>query len=349
MMDLSDKAVIGWDIGGVQTKCAALGPGGIPAGKGCIPLEVWKGPDELDQVLQILAMESNLSGEAIMAVTMTAELCDCFRTKRDGVLFVLDSFRRSFPSSTVWCISGSGEWKPLEEALGSPVHFAATNWRAAASWLARKFDSGLWVDIGTTTTDIIPLIDGVPATVGSTDTERLAHGELVYTGAIRSNPNTLTNRVPLRGSMCRVADERFSSMGDCHLILGDVGTSSYTAPTCDGRPADVPHAHARLARLACSDSESVDMHGATLMAVYLRERQILTIMEAMLQVCSRFSFPLPVICTGAGEFLAAEAARRIGLREMGLSGIIPAGYGTHLPAYAAAAELLLAAEEGILK
>ena len=347
-MDLSDRTVIGWDIGGVQTKCAALGPGGVPAGKGCLSFEVWKGPDELDQVLKILASRFNLPGETVMAVTMTAELCDCFRTKREGVLFVLDSFRRSFPSSDVWCISGRGEWRHLEEALGSPVHFAATNWRAAASWLARKLGTCLWVDTGSTTTDIIPLIDGVPAPLGSTDTERLAHGELVYTGVIRSNPNTLTYRVPMNGAMCRVADERFSSMGDCYLVLGDMDGSSYTAPTCDGRPADVPHAHARLARLACSDSEGMDADGARTMAVYLRERQLSAITEGMLQVCSRFSGSLPVICTGAGGFLAAEAARRVGLREMDLSVIIPAGYETHLPAYAAAAELLLMAEEGEL-
>ena len=32
-----------------------------------------------------------------MAVTMTAELADCFATKREGVVFVLDAFRTAFP------------------------------------------------------------------------------------------------------------------------------------------------------------------------------------------------------------------------------------------------------------
>lgn len=348
-MDLIERAVIGWDIGGVQSKYAALGPGGIPVGKGCLPFEVWKGPDGLDQVLRNLASGINSPGHALMAVTMTAELCDCFQTKKEGVLFVLDSFRRSFPSNPVWCVSGNGEWKTLEEALSFPARFAATNWRPAATWLARKLGSCLWVDTGSTTTDIIPLVDGVPVPIGGTDTERLAHGELVYTGVIRSNPNALAYQVPVKGSMCGVADERFCSMGDCYLILGDIEAFSYSVSTCDGRPADVPHALSRLARLVCSDSENMDMHEATLMATFLRERQILAITEAMLQVCSRFDFPLPVICTGAGKFLATEAARRVGLREKDLSEIIPEGYETQLPAYTAAAELLLMVEEGILK
>ena len=340
MTGLSDRIVIGWDIGGAQTKCAAVGPDGAPVGKGSRSFEVWKGPEELDEVLKSLGQEFCASERAVMAVTMTAELCDCFRTKMEGVLFVLDSFRRSFPSSEVWCISGRGKWKSLEEAALSPGDFAATNWRAAAAWLARSFGSGLWVDTGSTTTDIIPLIDGVPAALGSTDTERLIHGELVYTGVVRSNPDTLTDRVPVKGSMCRVADERFSSMGDCYLILGDMDASSYTAPTCDGRPADLHHAVSRLARLSCSDTDSINVHEARIMAVYLREKQIGVISEAMLQVCSRFREPLSVIPSGAGKFLVSEAARRIGLPETGLSGVIPDGYETHLPAYAAAAGFL---------
>jgi len=336
----SDRTVIGWDIGGVQTKCAAVCPDGSPAGKGSRSFEVWKGPNGLDEVLKNLGSRFPGAERAVMAVTMTAELCDCFSTKKEGVLFVLESFGRSFPSSEVWCISGRGEWKTLEEAFRTPGDFAATNWRAAAAWLARQFGSGLWVDTGSTTTDIIPLIGGVPAALGNTDTERLTQGELVYTGVVRSNPDTLADRVPVRGAMCRVADERFSSMGDCYIVLGDMDGSAYSAPTCDGRPADVQHAVSRLARLACADSDLISAHEARMMAVYLREKQIGAITEAMLQVCSRFSESLPVIPTGAGKFLVSEAARRIGLPEKGLSGVIPDGYETHLPAYAAAAGFL---------
>src|SRR5256885_9284124 len=44
----------------------------------------------------------------------------------------------------------------------------------------------LLLDTGSTTTDIIPMINGVPVPVGRTDPHRLGTGELVYTGVRRT-------------------------------------------------------------------------------------------------------------------------------------------------------------------
>ena len=40
--------------------------------------------------------------------------------------------------------------------------------------------------MGSTTTDLIPVAAGQPASCGFDDAERLAHGELVYTGLVRT-------------------------------------------------------------------------------------------------------------------------------------------------------------------
>ena len=52
------------------------------------------------QVLRELAAETGGSGADTLAVTMTAELSQMFRTKRDGVQFVLDAVVAAFPGAT---------------------------------------------------------------------------------------------------------------------------------------------------------------------------------------------------------------------------------------------------------
>ncbi len=44
----------------------------------------------------------------------------------------------------------------------------------AAGWLARRLGDGLLVDIGSTTTDIVPFLRSEVAARGSADAERLA-------------------------------------------------------------------------------------------------------------------------------------------------------------------------------
>jgi (4-(4-[2-(gamma-L-glutamylamino)ethyl]phenoxymethyl)furan-2-yl)methanamine synthase len=63
---------------------------------------------------------------------------------------------------------------------------ASANWFASVSLAARVARTALFVDMGSTTTDLVPIVDGAIAARAYTDAERLAAGELVYTGLVRS-------------------------------------------------------------------------------------------------------------------------------------------------------------------
>ena len=67
------------DVGGANLK-AAHQSGDVATS----PFEVWKRPEGLAAALAELARSLPEYGR--VALTMTAELCDCFRTKADGVL-----------------------------------------------------------------------------------------------------------------------------------------------------------------------------------------------------------------------------------------------------------------------
>jgi hypothetical protein len=221
----------------------------------------------------------------------------------------------------------------------NPLHFAANNWMASALHAARSHPDALLIDVGSTTTDIIPLVGGEVAAVGRTDTERLDHGELVYCGALRSNPNTLVRTVPVRGSLCRVADERFSFMADVHLLLGNITEDDYTCATADGRGTGLEASRMRLARLVCADGEMLDMADVVCMARAVYEAQLFGVTRAALQVLSGLDSarrPGLVLAAGSGAFVAAEAASRLGMESVYYPGDPKRRQEVVLPALAAA-------------
>ncbi len=151
-----------------------------------LPFELWKRPDELGHVLAALA--ATFAPSDRIALTMTAELCDCYPTKAVGVNAVLDAALDAFLGRPIHVWGVDGAFHSVEEVRRQPLIAAAANWIALATVVARLVPEGpgLLIDIGTTTTDLIPLKDGRMAARGQTDTERLQAGELTYAGVRRT-------------------------------------------------------------------------------------------------------------------------------------------------------------------
>lgn len=343
------RAVAGWDVGGAHVKAASVVSDGGREDEVRIvvrPFEIWREPDRLPSLLTEVGDELGIQGARAAAVTMTAELSDVFRTKRDGVLFVLDGMERAFPHMPLHVLSITGDFVPARSARRRPLDFAATNWVASALLVAGYHPDCILMDVGSTTTDIIPIRGGAIVAEGRTDPARLATGELVYTGVLRTNPNTLATTVPLRGRMCRVAAEYFTVMADAYLLLGRMSQEEYTCPTPDGRAASREAAAERLARLVCADGEMLRDEEIRIVAAYLHERQLHQISEGLLQVLSRLegAHDLHLVVAGAGSFLAVEVGRRLGVEVVELGEPWADAGSAALPA--AAAACLLARELG---
>jgi hypothetical protein len=314
--------VIGWDVGGANVKATWTGDAIRDPGAArvvSLPFEIWRASERLPQMLQ--AALARLAGEPpdAMALTMTAELSDVFATRREGVTFVLDSFESAFPGCPAYALSLSGEFVPLAEARSHPLDFAAANWLATALWTARACPDCLLLDVGSTTTDITPILGGKVAAEGCTDLARLQAGELVYTGMLRTHLAAIVQAVPVHGRMCPVSSEYFAISGDVHLVLGELAPEDYTCPTPDGRPATVHAARRRLARLVCADAEQLGDAQIDAIAAFVREQQIAQIGRGLLQVLSRLGGrqDLPILAVGMGASLAEEVARRLGLAPSG--------------------------------
>src|SRR6185295_17040707 len=222
----------GWDIGGVHLKWAKLTAprDGASIAIRTHPFEIWKDPAGLVPRLRSLLDDS--PGEH--AVTMTAELSDVFATRAEGVRAILGACAEAIPGPPR-VLDRSGALVRLQEACERPHEVAAANWMATARLAGRARRDALLIDVGSTTTDIIPICGGEPRPAGRTDTERLVSGELVYSGIQRTPPVSLADRVPLHGGWCRVSPEHFAIMADVYTILGALAGNDYTVPTPDGR------------------------------------------------------------------------------------------------------------------
>jgi probable H4MPT-linked C1 transfer pathway protein len=330
------SGVLGWDIGGVNTKGARVAEAALVAARAA-PYEIQRDPGALGPLLVRLARELGGGPADAHAVTMTAELSQLFRTKREGVAFVLDAVAAAFPGARVRVWGVDGRWRTPAEARREPLAVAAANWAATAQVVGRHLPDCLLIDTGSTTTDIIPVVGGAPAAAGRTDPERLRAGELVYTGALRTPVEAIAAAVPVdrEGEPVGLATEGFAIAGDVHLWRGALAPADYTAPTPDGRPATREFAGERLARAVCADRELVSDAQLDRLAAALHEAQVNHIAAGIARVRARHPALARAVVTGLGDFLAAAAARRAGLAITHLSDILgPAA--RHAPAAAVA-------------
>jgi hypothetical protein len=206
----------------------------------------------------------------------------------------------------------SGELIELDRARAAPLHCAAANWMATALLVARSLPDAILVDCGGTTTDVIPIGGGEVAAGGRTDVERLLAGELVYTGALRTNIAAVLPHVPIGGKPCPVSSELFAITADAHLLRGNLTAEQCTCRFPDGRGTSAGEVRSRLARVVCADPEQLADGDLEAIAAAVEEAQVAVIAAALGRVAARLAAGVPVLAVGVGAFLARVAAARCG-------------------------------------
>jgi (4-(4-[2-(gamma-L-glutamylamino)ethyl]phenoxymethyl)furan-2-yl)methanamine synthase len=333
-------SILGWDVGGANVKVALLGDDRQPAPTVVErPFPLWRDPGRLAAVLAETAGRVDGARDIrAMAVTMTAELADCFATKREGVAFVLDAFRSAFPGVELWIYGVDGQFRSANDARQRPLEVAAANWRASATLVARTFPDALFLDVGSTTTDIIPVVAGSVVVEGTTDPARLLSGELVYTGTLRTPVCAIVRSVPLHGRPCRVAAEHFAIAADIYRWLERIDEAAYTCETSDGRGRSRAESGARIARMVCADSEMLGPADVTAIAEHVARAQVKQIRSGIRQVMRRLrpACPRVAVLAGQGTFLARAAAEELGLAAHDLAAGIGSAAARAAPAAAVA-------------
>ncbi|MEM1226261.1 MAG: hydantoinase/oxoprolinase family protein [Planctomycetota bacterium] len=247
---------VGVDVGGANLKYY-FGPSRRSV-ETVFPM--WKQPDQLAD--QLTADLQIVDGHPPWAVTMTGELADCFRDRQDGVQHivghVMEAARR-LGTRDVRFYGTDGSFHDGDHAVSIPNTIAAANWHALASAVGCTIASdALLLDVGSTTTDLIPIRGGQVDTHSKTDYERLRDGSLVYVGCRRTPVCGLVDELEVAGQSVPIMNEWFATVDDAVLWAGHTTPEPSDCETADGRSRTRDNASRRLAKMIGCDVDDLN-------------------------------------------------------------------------------------------
>ncbi|MCG3201769.1 MAG: hypothetical protein NFCOHLIN_01639 [Gammaproteobacteria bacterium] len=306
------RGVIGWDIGGAHVKFACLAADGRLREVAQMPSPLWQGLDRLEAVLVDLNRRYDLTAYR-HALTMTGELVDLFPDRRRGVRALLRTFLRHAGRAHVLVYTTSAGLCTVDVARRRLEAVASANWHATAAMVARRCPEAVLVDIGSTTTDIVPIRRGRVDARGCGDGDRLRHQELVYTGVVRTPVMAVVRQVPFGGEWQGVAAEWFANAGDVYRLTGQLPLRHHQAATADGRGLSPADCARRLARMLGRDAAEASAAEWRQIARHVATEQLQQIRAALERVLSRrrSGDAVTVVGAGCGRFIARELARRL--------------------------------------
>lgn len=319
-------SILGWDIGGAHLKAALLDADGTLASLWQLPCPLWQGLERLEQAVDTILSAAGAI-VPVHAVTMTGELADIFANRDEGVRRITDALRSRLPVSALYLYAGPrGLLAPQDCGIEERALIASANWLASAQYAANCLPQGMLVDIGSTTTDLVPFRDGAARHRGYTDHERLRFGELVYTGVVRTPLMAVAERVNIDGAMIPLMAELFATSADVYRLSGELPDHADPWPAADGGAKTVAGSARRLARMV-----GLDFTGASELpkwrrvAAELGERQLARLTEAAARLIARDDLDenAPLAGAGVGRFLARRLAERLERPYLDVSSIFP--------------------------
>ncbi len=305
----------GWDVGGAHLKVSLAGADGrvLDVGQWACPL--WQGLDHLDRTIDLVLARWPLarSETAEHAVTMTGEMVDLFPSREEGVRILAATLaERLGPNMRVY--AGAQGWLRSDECAAGWRSVASANWLATASLVATSLTSAILVDIGSTTTDIVPIAAGRVAARAADDAGRLATGELVYQGVVRTPLCGLAQRIVFGGAQVNVMNEWFATTADVYRLTGELDPDSDMQPSADRGPKTEEASRVRLARMIGRDAAQASDADWRVLAMEWRALQLreLALNLARVEAAHQSLAHAPIVGAGCGRFLAHALAREEG-------------------------------------
>ncbi len=305
------NSVVGWDIGGAHVK-VALATTAESISKVCqLSCPLWLGIDQLHASMLIVQKNFDFSNTT-HAITMTGELVDHFSNRKDGVVKLIKEIENNLQGVQISYFAGDKGFLSSDQAIDAHEEIASANWLASAKYIATRISDALFVDIGSTTSDIVRIKDHKAIFDGYSDAERLYARELVYCGVVRTPIFALCKSAPIKDRFIPVINECFANSADVYRLTNELPEYADMGETLDGRSKDVVSSATRLARMFGYDANIEELSIWQHVSEYIREQQLQLIINACRKQLSKFSQPLniPIIGAGVGRFLIEEVAQR---------------------------------------
>ncbi|EHP87211.1 (4-{4-[2-(gamma-L-glutamylamino)ethyl]phenoxymethyl}furan-2-yl)methanamine synthase [Methanotorris formicicus] len=298
--------ILGIDIGGANTKITEIDENYKIHH---IYFPMWKNNEKLTELLKKYSKDVDAVG-----IVMTAELVDAYETKKEGVDDILNSVENAY-DCPIYVLDADGNFLNPKEARDNYLKVSAANWTATAKFVSEYIDDNcILVDMGSTTTDIIPIKDG-KILANKTDLDRLMNNELIYVGTLRTPLSFLANKINFRGKLTHISSEYFAITGDINVILGKIKEEDYTCETPDGKGVDKESCLTRIARVLCGDREMIGDDELTTIAEEFYAKLLELIREGVDEVSKKYELK-DVVITGLGENILKDALKGYNIKSI---------------------------------
>jgi (4-(4-[2-(gamma-L-glutamylamino)ethyl]phenoxymethyl)furan-2-yl)methanamine synthase len=301
--------MIGWDIGGAHLKMVLLGESGAILHVQQLPCPLWLGLNHLENAINdvlnnALQANNHAASRACHAITMTGELVDLFENRQQGVVEIANLATKLLGKDTLFYAASEG-FVRFERVSELWPHIASTNWHASASALAMHVNDALFVDVGSTTTDIIAISNSKVTSENLTDAARMADDSLVYSGVARTPVMALAQKIAFEGKQVNVAAEYFATMADVYRLTDELLPEFDMTETADGKGKTALEGARRLARMIGHDAENKPLQTWKTLAETCKTLQMQQIKTAILK---HLKPSMTIIGAGAGSFLVKQIA-----------------------------------------
>jgi probable H4MPT-linked C1 transfer pathway protein len=332
--------LFGWDVGGAHVKVSMADRSGAVLDVAQWACPLWQGLDHLERTVELVfeRWPAARAAGAQHAVTMTGEMVDLFADRAEGVRAIVgvlagrldagldvvpdvvpglrpDAALAAQPDARTGprlsFYAGDAGWLAADACVAGWRHVASANWLATARWVATRAANAVLIDIGSTTTDIIPIVGGRVVARAATDAGRLGTGELVYHGVVRTPLCGIAHRIEFAGVMVNVMNEWFATSADVYRLTGELDPLHDVYPGADHGPKTQAASCARLARMIGRDAHEADASAWRRFAQQWRALQLREIGVNLARVIAAHPelVSAPLVGAGCGRFLVAALAR----------------------------------------
>lgn len=335
------KITVGWDIGGAHLKASVVDANGVAQMALQLPCPLWRGIEALKAAMQQALYQISQAGYSLEgaqhAITMTGELVDCFDNRHQGVCAIASQASEFLGSKMLVYTAGHG-FVGVDVAPNHTHQIASMNWHASATWLAQQVNAALLVDMGSTTTDIIPIQENHTVKAQS-DAERMANATLIYTGVSRTPLMALAQHIQFNQQKCYLAAEHFATAADVYRLLTQLPPEYDVDATADGQDKSTLSSARRVARMVGHDVEDFALSVWQELALAFKQKQ-----QNLLQAAIETHAPVEqIVAMGQGCFVIQEIADKLGIACISIQQFIQADHAQTqtdtaviLPAYAVA-------------
>ena len=165
------EPVIGWDLGGAHLKAARLDAQGCIGSVVQVACPLWQGMEQLEEALGVVLSEVGAARRH--AVTMTGEMVDLFPHRAAGVSRLAAAMHDWLSPAELRFYAGAAGFLSADQVAAHTAELASANWLASATCVAAHRPDALFIDVGSTTIDLVPIVAGRVVARGRNDFARL--------------------------------------------------------------------------------------------------------------------------------------------------------------------------------